>query len=103
MKFLVEIIIPTETCNEGLKDGTVMKQLNEYLAEVKPLAVYFGIKDGQRTMYMVINMEKSEKIPEIAEPLWLDWHASISFMPIMDEKDFEKAMPEIKKIIEKRI
>ena len=102
MKFLLEVNIPTEIGNKGVKDGTLIKQLNEYLSEVKPEAAYFTINKGRRTVFFILNIENAEKIPEIAEPFWLDWHADVNVMPVMNEKDFEKAGPSIQRIVDKR-
>ena len=102
MKFLIEINIPTETGNKLLKNGLIIAQLHEYLKEVKPDHTYFSIKNGKRTVFMILNVESAEKFPEIAEPLWLDWNAEVNVWPIMDEKDFEKAGPGIQRVVEKR-
>src|SRR3989338_4740861 len=103
MKFLVEARKPTDVGNRKLKDGSMMKQAQAYLAEVRPDAVYFSVAEGQRTIFMIVNLAGPEKIPEIAEPLWLDWEAEVYFTPVMDAKEFEKAGPGIQKVVKSRM
>ena len=52
---------------------------------------------------MIIDIAAPEKLPEIAEPLWLDWHAEVFTTPIMDSNEFEKAGPAIEKILTERM
>ena len=102
MRFLVEVRIPLEEGNEGIMDGTILKKLHTYLAEIRPECVYFGVKEGQRTVFMVVEMASPELLPAIAEPLWLDYKADVFFIPVMDKNDFEKAAPHIERIAKAR-
>ena len=102
MRFLVEVQIPTEVGNTALKDGSLIKQHEEYLNEVKPEAVYYTLANGRRTIYLVVNLESPEKLPEITEPLWQDLSAEVYVAPVMTPEDFEKAVAGIQKTIEAR-
>ena len=102
MKFLVETRIPTDVGNQKLKDGSLMKEMQAYLDEIKPEAIYFALAHGKRTVYMVINIPSADKMPEIAEPLWLDWQAEVFVTPVMDAKEFEKAGIGIQKVLRSR-
>ena len=102
MKFLLEVKIPTEVANKKLKDGSLIKEMHAYLGEIKPEAIYFGIRYGARTLFMVVNAPAPEKLPEICEPLWLDWSAHVEVLPVMDSHKFEKAGPGIQKVLKSR-
>lgn len=102
MKFLVEVRIPTEVGNAGLLDGSFLRQQQKYLEDVKPEVVYFSAMHGQRTIYMVIDIQSADKLSQIAEPLWLDWKADVRFTPVMTGEDFEKAAPALQKVVEAR-
>ncbi|KKK51944.1 hypothetical protein LCGC14_3109890 [marine sediment metagenome] len=102
MKFLVEVQISTDVGNATLKDGTMTEQLQKYLSDVKPEAVYFAAANGQRTIYLVLDMQNRDNLTEIVELLWLDWRAEIYFSPVMTAEDFEKAAPTLEKVIEAR-
>lgn len=102
MRFLVEVRIPVESGNAGLKNGTLLPQLQSYLNDVKPEAVYFAVANGQRTIYLILDVQSVDKLPEIGEPLWLDWKADIYLTPIMNMADFEKAGAGIERILKAR-
>ncbi len=102
MRFLLEVRIPLNEGNEGLLSGILLKQMNTYLVEVKPESIYFGVKDGQRTVFLVVNIDSPDMIPEILEPLWLDLKADVFITPVMNAEDFEKASLRIEKIVRKR-
>ena len=102
MKFLMKVKVPVEVGNKGLKDGTMMTQMQKYLKDTKPEAVYFGVANGQRTLFLIVNVASGDMLPSLAEPLWMDFKADIHFMPVMDAKEFEKAGPSIMKVAKER-
>ena len=102
MRFLVEVQIPTEVGNAALKDGSLIKQHKNYLKEVKPEAVYYTPANGKRTMYLVIDVESPDGLPETTEPLWQDLSAEVQVAPVMTSEDFEKAVAGIQKVLEAR-
>lgn len=102
MRFLIQARISTEAGNAALLDGTMAQKIQKYVSAVKPEAVYLAATKGQRTMFFVINMDTADKLPEIAEPLWLDWKAEVEIMPAMIPQDFEKAGPSLQKIAQAR-
>jgi hypothetical protein len=102
MRFLVEVQIPTEVGNAALKDGSLIKEHADYLKQVKPEAVYYTLANGKRTIYLVVNVESAERLPEITEPLWQDLSAEVQVAPVMTSEDFEKAVAGIEKILEAR-
>lgn len=102
MKFLIKATVPTEIGNKLMKDGSMMRQLQAYFNDIKPEAVYFTIGHGKRMIIMIVEMQSADKIPEIAEPLWLDWNAEVHIKPVMDANDFEKAGASIQRIVAHR-
>lgn len=102
MRFLVEVRIPMDGGNTGLKDGAMTEKLHNYLNDVKPEAVSFAAGNGQRTKYLVLDMENRDNLTKIVEPLSPDWGAEIYSSPVMTAEDFEKAGPTLQKVIEAR-
>ena len=70
--------------------------------DVKPKAVYFAVANGQRTIYLVLDLENTDNLTQIVEPLWLDWRAKIYFSLVTTAEDFEKAGPTLQKVLEAR-
>lgn len=79
----------------------MLPKMQKYMNDVKPEAVYFAVAGGQRTVYLVVNLESEDKLPEIVEPLWLDWEADVSFLPVMTPEGLEKAGGEIQLLLAK--
>ncbi len=102
MRFLVKVHIPVEAGNAGLLDGSILPKIQNYLNEVKPEAAYFFLENGQRTLYVVLSIDRPEQLVEIGEPLWLDLKADVNVCPVMNAEDFEKAAAAIQRIAQAR-
>jgi hypothetical protein len=91
MRFLVKVNIPVEAGNAAAKAGKLGATMQSILADLKPEAVYFTDDNGQRTAYLVVEMQNAAQIPAIAEPWFLAFNASIEFHPVMVPEDLAKA------------
>jgi hypothetical protein len=62
----------------------------------KPEAAYFTSEDGLRTGFIFFDMKEVSDIPMIAEPLFMELDAEVTFTPVMNAQDvklgLEKAM-----------
>jgi hypothetical protein len=99
MRCLVKVSVPVEVGNAGIKDGTLPKTIKSILAEQKPEAAYFYEEDGKRTFAIFLDVRDPSQIPEVAEPWFLAFHASVTFHPAMVLADLEKAGPGIEKAV----
>ena len=68
MRFLLKANIPVDTGNAAAKAGTLGGTLQAILADLKPEAVYFTDDKGQRTAFIVLDMQDASQIPAMAEP-----------------------------------
>jgi hypothetical protein len=101
MRFLVKATIPVDAGNELVRDPNFSQRLQEILGDVKPEAAYFAAEGGQRTIYLIANMEGGHQLPGIAEPLWLSLRAHVEVIPLMDQADMAKAAPSIEQAAKK--
>jgi len=101
MRFLVKATIPVEAGNALVRDPEFGKRMKNILGDIKPEAAYFALDNGQRTLYLVVELPDSSRIPAIAEPLWLALKANVEFIPAMSEKEFSKAGPHIERAAKK--
>jgi hypothetical protein len=83
--------MPVEKFNEALRDGSAAKKLGRILEETKPEAAYFTAKDGKRGGYIVVNVSNTSDIPRLAEPWFLNFNATVEFLPVMIPEDLQKA------------
>ena len=102
MRFLIEVRIPTDVGNKGVKDGSLFQQLQRYLKESKPEAVYYALREGRRTVFLIVNVQGAEQLPALAEPMWLDWQAEVFATPVITADEFEKAAPRIQAVVQAR-
>jgi len=79
MRCSIECWIPAGTGNCSIPDGTLPVKIKKYLETAKPEAMYFTVKDGQRTMFAIVNIPSGDKMVAMLEPLWLDGDASVSY------------------------
>ena len=101
MRFMVKATIPIEAGNDLVHDPNFGKRLEDIMGDLKPEAAYFAAADGQRTMYLIINMDDASQLPGIAEPLWLSLKCSVEFIPVMNQEDFGKAAAAIQQAAQK--
>ncbi|MBL8676129.1 MAG: hypothetical protein JNJ47_01705 [Alphaproteobacteria bacterium] len=98
MRMLLRVSIPVKTGNVAAKAGALGTTIEQILAKLKPEAAYFFVDDnGQRSGFIVFNMEDTSQIPEVAEPWFLAFNAKVHFQPIMNLQDLTAAAPSISK------
>ena len=83
MRFLIRTRIPAEAGNKMVHDPDFLKKLEEYINRIKPEASYFMPIDGQRSMAFIVNIERNDQIPAIAEQLF-QWGATVDVIPVMN-------------------
>jgi hypothetical protein len=101
MRFLVKATIPIEAGNNLIRDPKFGKRIKDILEDIKPEAAYFTVDDGQRTIYLVVDLKDASYLPVIVEPLWLGLQANVEFIPAMSEKEFGKAASHIERLAKK--
>ena len=93
MRFLLIARVPTEAGNQMMKDPSGVKTLEDYLNKVKPEAAYFSEANGERTFYIVVDLQGAHMIPRVAEPLF-KLGARVEFHIAMVLDDLKKAFQE---------
>ncbi len=91
MRFLVYVSIPVEKFNAAVLDGTAGIKIGRILEETKPEAAYFCAKDGKRGGVLVVNLENASELPRFAEPWFLNFNATVEFLPTMTPEDLQKS------------
>lgn len=99
MRFLVKVNIPVDAGNAAAKAGKLGATIQSILADIKPEAAYFTDESGQRTGFIVLDMQDASRIPAIAEPWFLAFNASIEIHPVMLPEDLAKAGPAIERAV----
>ena len=59
---------------------------------IKPEAVYFAPIEGERGIYMIVNLPSADMIAGIAEPLWIMFNCKLDLTPLMELSDLQKGL-----------
>ncbi|MBE4735230.1 MULTISPECIES: DUF3303 family protein [Streptomyces] len=92
MRMMLKARLDTEKSNEAIRNGTLAKQMQASMEQVKPEAAYFTADGGQRTCYLVFDMQDSSQMPAIAEPFFLELGAEVTYTPVMNAEDMQKGL-----------
>ena len=92
MKFLVRLHMPTEHGNRMLQDPNFPKKLEGMLNQIKPEAVYFTVIEGERGIYMIVNLASADMIARTFEPLWQTLNCKLDVTPVMELSDLQKGL-----------
>jgi hypothetical protein len=92
MKFLIRIQPPVEEGNKLVKDPKFIQKIEAYYKSIKAEAAYFYEQNGMRTFSFIVEMESTDKIPSIAEPMFQGYNAKVEFHPVMLLGDLKKGI-----------
>ncbi len=99
MRFLMKVGMPVEAGNALALSGKLGETIQAILAEIKAEAAYFCDWNGQRTGFIIVDMQDASQIPAIAEPWFLALNASVEIHPVMQPEDLAKAAPAIERAV----
>ncbi|WP_329500561.1 DUF3303 family protein [Kitasatospora herbaricolor] len=87
MRMLLTVQMDTEKSNKLIEDDKLTEFMQEAVGRLRPEAAYFGAQEGQRTGFIVFDLNEVSDIPSIAEPFFSQLGAKISFIPVMNLDD----------------
>jgi len=91
VKVILDVTFPNKEFNAAVQDGTVGKKLDGILAGLKPEAVYFTTRNGQRSAIVALDLATESSIPAAAEPWFLTFNAKVEFRLAMSPQDLAAA------------
>jgi hypothetical protein len=91
MRMLVQVKFPHDAFNQAVRDGSVGHKVRRILEAIKPEAVYFTDRNGQRGAILIIDVADPAKVPAIAEPWFLTFNADVEFHVAMTPEDLQRA------------
>jgi hypothetical protein len=100
MHFLIRATIPVDAGNAMVK-GDMDATMAKVMGDVRPEAAYFAVADGQRTIFMIVDIAEAAELTRVVEPLWLAFEADVEAMPVLTQDDFGKAGPIIAGVVAK--
>jgi hypothetical protein len=97
MRMMMKVRIPVEGGNKALKEGLLQKTMMTFVEQSKPESSYFMTENGNRTAFFVIDMKDSSMMPAMAEPFFLNLHATVEFSPCMNIEDLKSGLDRLPK------
>lgn len=98
---LMTLMMPNETGNASIKDGSLPKKVHSILEEQKPEAAYFTTHHGKRTAMLIVDIKDASDMVKYGEPWFLAFNASVDFKPLMTPEDLGKAGPAMEQAVKK--
>lgn len=91
MRMLMIARFPTEPFNDHVRSGEIGQRMQRTLKAIDPEHAWFTEIDGWRTGLFVVDVKKPSDVPGLAEPLFLQFGADVSFHVAMTPDDLGKA------------
>jgi len=94
MRMLLKVNVPSKSGTDAAKSGALKQTIQATMAKLKPEAAYFYAEDGNRTTFMVFDLQGSWQLPATLEPLFAALDASVTLTPVMNAEDLERGFKE---------
>ena len=96
MRMMLRAVVDTDAGNEALRNGTMVKAIEQMVQQLHPEAAYFvGSEDGQRACVVVFDMADSAQLPVISEPLFQTGRARVTLTPCMNIDDLQTGLSQV--------
>lgn len=92
MRTMMRWTVPVEKGNQAVIEGTMPKTIEWLMKELEPEAAYFFPDGGERSGLMVFDMANPTQIVQIAEKLFEELEAAVTFSPVMNLEDLMKGL-----------
>ncbi len=97
MRTLLRVTVDTKSGNNALADGSLPAVIKSTMERLKPEAAYFLPLDGNRSCFMVFDLQDPSEIPSIAEPLFSTLNAKVEFYPVKNAEELQKGLQSLRK------
>ena len=94
MRFLIHARIPTEDGNKMVQDPNFLRKVESYINKIKAEATYFFEANGNRIAAFIVDIQSTDQIPVLAEPLFSGMGAHVEFHPVMSLDDLKNGIPQ---------
>jgi hypothetical protein len=101
MRVMIRFSFPVEPGNAAIRTGKLEKVFTQLLDDLKPEAAYFHAVNGDRGGSLIVNMQESSQIADIAERLFFGINAKIELIPVMSAEDLQKGLSGVQDTIQR--
>ena len=95
MRMMLRAVVDTEAGNEALRNGSMLKVIEQMMQQLNPEAAYFVEEDGHRSCLVVFDMADPSQIPALSEPLFQTAKARVTLRPCMNLDDLQRGLSDL--------
>lgn len=95
MRMMMKVKLDVEAGSRAIEDGSLPEMMQRTMTELQPEAAYFGPEGGQRTAFIVFDLDDPSRLPSLTEPLFKTVKAKVEMFPVMDRADLEKGLQQL--------
>jgi hypothetical protein len=92
MRMLMTIEMDNEAVNRSIKDGSLPKMMDSALERLRPEAAYFTTRQGNRTAYVVVDLQEPAQMLEVTAPFFMGLNAKIDWSPVMTRDELREGL-----------
>ena len=98
MRTLLKVLVPVETGNQALKDGSLPQVIEQFVKTHQPEAAYFTTDSGRRCAMFVLDLKDASDIPSVAEPFFKGLNAEVSASLCMNLDDLKSGIEKAERL-----
>ncbi|MEJ2158631.1 MAG: hypothetical protein P8X96_25170 [Desulfobacteraceae bacterium] len=91
MKMFAFIKFPHEPFNTLVRNGRAGEIIGRIIEDLRPESIHFTEHNGTRGAVALFEIENSSRIPNFAEPFFLNFNADCEFRIAMSPEDLRNA------------
>jgi hypothetical protein len=91
MRFIIEVGFPLEPFNTYVRKGVAGDKIGEVLGAIRPEVVYFTDNGVGRGAVMIVDVADGTQVPQVTEPLLLDFDATVHWRIAMSPEELQSA------------
>lgn len=92
MSMMLKTQLNVDAANMAIAGGSIAEVLDKVMAICKPEAAYFLTEGGMRTVYVIFEMTEPAQVPQIEEPLFRAFGASVEIRPVMIAPELQRGI-----------
>jgi hypothetical protein len=97
MRTFVKVRIPVEAGNKAINNGTLQRVIKGFQDNARPETMFFGVDNGCRTMFAVMDLQSADMVPRLFEPFFMEMNAEVDYQTVMNMSDLDKALSQLPK------
>jgi hypothetical protein len=95
MRVMMKVTMDAEAASRAIADGSMPRVMEQTMADLQPEAAYFGPENGNRTAFIVFDLQDPSQLPPITEPLFRVAKARVEMFPVMNREDLQKGLGQV--------